>query len=77
MSETSQVRRVAALICLAFVLIAALTPNGTGLPLVVLVAHWFFVVLALIVFLPHVDKQTHTLQVLARASFSPRPPPVR
>jgi fatty acid desaturase len=77
MSETSQVRRVAAFICLAFVLLAALTPNGTGLPPIILVAHWFFVALALIVFLPHVDKQTHPLQVLARAPFSPRPPPER
>jgi hypothetical protein len=37
MSATSQVRRVAAFICLAFVLLAALTLNGTGLPVAILV----------------------------------------
>jgi hypothetical protein len=77
MSETSQVRRVAALICLAFVLLAALIPNGTGLLLAVLVAYWFLVALALIVFPLPVDKQTYALQVLALASLSPRPPPER
>lgn len=77
MSATSQVRRVAAFICLAIVLLAALTPNGTGLPTAILVAQWFFVALALIVFLSHVDKQTHALQVLTLAPFSPRPPPER
>jgi hypothetical protein len=70
-------RRIAALLCLAVVLLAALTPSATFLPIAILVTLWFFIAIVIFILLPHVEEQSHPQQVLALASFWPRPPPAR
>jgi hypothetical protein len=77
MTATPHIRRVAVFFFLAVVLLAALTPGATNLPLVILVAQWFFIAIAVSVLLPHVDEQSHSQQILALPAFSPRPPPSR
>jgi hypothetical protein len=77
MTATPHIRRVAVFFCLAILLLAALTPGATSLPVAILVAQWFFIAIAVSVLLPYVDKQNHTQQALALPAFSPRPPPAR
>jgi len=77
MNATSHVRRVFVFLCLAALLLAALTPGAAGLPLAILVTLWLLIAVVIAVPLPHVDEQDHTQQTLALSAFSPRPPPAR
>jgi len=77
MRELFSFRRVAALFCLALVLLAALTPSATSLPLVILVTLCLFIAVAIFVLLSDVEEQGHPQQALALAPFLPRPPPAR
>ena len=77
MTATPHIRRVAVFFSLAVVLLAALTPGASSLPVAILVAQWFFIAIAVSVFLPHVDEQNYTQEALALPAFSPRPPPAR
>jgi hypothetical protein len=77
MREVSSFRRAAAFFCLAVVLLAALTPSATSLPVAILVTLSFLIAIAIFVFLPHVEEQNHPQQTLALPDFSPRPPPAR
>lgn len=78
MSDRSNVRRVVALVCLAALLMLALTPGTAGLPLAFLVVTvCLFVGITLVVLLPCAEKNRDAEQPLALAAFSPRPPPAR
>jgi hypothetical protein len=77
MSAMSQVRRVAVFFCLAFVLLAALTPGPAVLPFAILIPLWFSIAIAISVLLPLVDEHRTTQQSLVIPAFSPRPPPAR
>jgi len=77
MSPNSQVRRLVVFLCLAALLLAAMTPSAICLQLAILATLWFFIEITLSAPLPHVDEQSHTQQALALPAFSPRPPPVR
>lgn len=75
MQAASPIRRAAVFFCVVLVLLAALAPSGSSLPLAVLVTLCFFVPVATFVFLPHVDEQNQPQQAFKLPAFSPRPPP--
>jgi hypothetical protein len=77
MSEMSQVRRLAALVCLVLVLLAALAPGPVGLPPSILIILAFLKAIALSVLLPNFEEQIYTQQSPALPAFSPRPPPAQ
>ncbi len=77
MSAMSQFRRVAAFVCLAALLFAAVMPGAAGLSLTVLATLWFIIEIVAIVPLPRIDGLSFTQWALALPGFSPRPPPVR
>jgi hypothetical protein len=75
MRAASYIRRIAFFVCLAAVLLAALTPGMAGLPFAILVPLLFFIAIVLSVPLPCIEEQTYTPQAFALPVFSPRPPP--
>src|SRR5436190_24276990 len=77
MRAASPIRRAAVFFCVVLVLLAALIPSGSSLPLAVLVTLCFFVPVATFVFLPHVDEQNQPQQAFKLPAFSPRPPPAQ
>ncbi|MFZ3245596.1 MAG: hypothetical protein WA185_11020 [Candidatus Acidiferrales bacterium] len=78
MKASPQVRRMVIVLCVAGLLLAALTPGVAGLALAVLViTSWFFVAFALTVILACVDEESRAPKALASPAFSPRPPPIR
>ena len=77
MSETPHVRRLVVFLCLAALLLAAMTSGAAGLPLAILISLWGFTAIVLSVPLPQIDEQSHTQQALALPAFSPRPPPTQ
>jgi hypothetical protein len=78
MKASPQVRRLVIFLCLAGLLLAALTPSVAGLALAVLVlTSWFLVGFALTVLLPCVDEESRAPKALALPAFSARPPPIR
>jgi hypothetical protein len=69
-------RRVATLLFVAAVLLAALTPAAPCLLFVLLIAPlWFFCAATVSVPQRVFDEQIHKPQALAFPVFSPRPPP--
>ena len=66
---SSSFRRIAALFCMAVVLLAALIPSATILPLAILVTLCFLIAIAIFILPPHVEEQSHPQQVLALPSF--------
>ena len=77
MHMASPIRRAAAFLCAVLVLLAALTPSGTNLPLAILVTLCFLIAIATFAFLLHADEQIQPLQAFELLLFSPRPPPER
>jgi len=78
MNTVSTFQRVTIFLCVAVVLIVALTPGASTLPLVILVGSWLLLGTALLISLPHVDQQNRPqTAALAIPAFSPRPPPAR
>ncbi len=77
MSATTHLRRIAALFCLAVVLLAALAPGSVSLPPAILVVLSFLIAIAVSVLLPSFEEPIHTQQTPALTAFSPRPPPAR
>jgi len=75
MSATSNIRRVAVFVCLAAVLLAALTPGAASLLLAIVITTGIAVAIFPSVPLPYTDTQSHRQLSLALAAFSPRPPP--
>jgi hypothetical protein len=76
MSNSAKVRRVVLFLCVAGLILAALTPGGAGLLLAFLVVTiCFFGTIALSIPLLCVDEENHSQQVLGLVAFSPRPPP--
>jgi hypothetical protein len=76
MFETRKMLRLAALICLAALLIAALTLAPTGPALAVVFVFWFFAAVVVSSSIP-LTEQVHAQQIALLPSFSPRPPPLR
>jgi hypothetical protein len=76
MSDRSNLRRVAAFVFLAALLLAALMPGAAGLPLAFLiVAICFLVGTAPVVLLGCVSEDRRAQRAFALLAFSPRPPP--
>ena len=75
MHAASPVRRLAALLCVLLVLLAALTQSGAIHPYATLVTLCFLIAIATFAFLLHADEQIQPLQALELPVFSPRPPP--
>ena len=71
------VRRLAALLCVLLVLLAALSQSGAVHPYAVLVTLCFLIAIATFAFLLRADEQIQPLQALELPVFSPRPPPER
>jgi len=68
---------VAVFFCLAALLLAAVAPGATNLPLAILVTLEFFVAVSLSVRLPRFDEQSQMQLTLTLPAFSPRPPPAQ
>jgi hypothetical protein len=77
MNVTPQLRRLAAFVCLALLLVAAIIPGAFGLPPAFVFTLCFVVSISVCFVLPFVEEHTHTSRTLALPAFSPRPPPVR
>lgn len=77
MYAASPVRRLAALLCVLLVLLAALTQSGAIRPYAFLVSLCFLIAIATFAFLLRADDQIQPLQALELSVFSPRPPPQR
>jgi hypothetical protein len=77
MNMTPQLRRLAAFVSLALLLLAAITPGLCGLPLDFVVVLCFVISISVCVVLPVVENKTHTVPALELPAFSPRPPPVK
>ncbi len=75
MREMFGFRRMAALFCLAIVLLAALSPVTAGLPPSMLVVICLLAVLVEGLVVPDVHGRIKATEVLALPAFSPRPPP--
>ena len=75
MRAASPVRRLAALLCVLLVLLAALTQSGAIHPYAILFTLCFLIAIATIAFQLHADEQIQPLQALELPIFSPRPPP--
>jgi len=77
MKTTYSTLRLAALLCVAVVLLAALAQPVLGLLFLFLIPFWFF--LAFVVSVPHplVPNVCTPLPFPSLPVFSPRPPPVR
>jgi hypothetical protein len=67
--------RLAALLCLILVLLAALTPGVASHTFAILVVLWFLIPVAITVQRFDVPNDIHPQQVPALPAFSPRPPP--
>jgi len=70
------IQRLAALLCLILVLLAALTPGVASHTFAILVVLWFLIPVAIIVQLFDVSNDICPQQVPALPAFFPRPPPV-
>jgi len=68
--------RLAVLICLAALLVAALPQVGFGLVLVLLVPVWFCIAAVTAVLLPAIDEHVEIRPFPSLPIFSPRPPPI-
>lgn len=77
MHAASPGRRLAALLCVLLVLLAALTQSGPIHPDAILVTLCFLIAVATLAFLRHASEQIQRLQALDLPVFSPRPPPER
>ncbi|HKF53730.1 MAG TPA: hypothetical protein VKB26_15545 [Candidatus Acidoferrales bacterium] len=76
MSDRGKARRVVVFLCVAAVILAALAPGSSGLPLAFLVVTiCFFGTISLNIPVPCVDEESSSQQILALATFCPRPPP--
>jgi len=70
-------RRIAVILCLAVVLLAALAHDVTGHPFAFLIPVWLFFAAIVSIPIPSIDEQKETRQLSVLPVFSPRPPPVR
>ncbi len=77
MRAASPLRRLAALLCVLLVLLAALTQSGTIHPFAILFTLCFLIAVATFAFLLRGDEHIQPLQALELPVFSPRPPPER
>jgi hypothetical protein len=77
MLESRKMLRAAALICLAVLLIAALTLAPTGPALTVVFLFCFFAAVIVTSSVPYPERVYHPRQIALLPSFSPRPPPLR
>jgi hypothetical protein len=77
MNMTPQLRRLAAFVCLALLLAAAIIPGAFGLPLAFVFALCFIVSISVCVVLPIVENEARAVPALELPAFSPRPPPLR
>ena len=77
MHAASPVRRLAVLLCVLLVLLAALSLSGAIHPVAILVTLYFLIAIATFAFLLNADEQIQPLQLLELPVFSPRPPPER
>jgi hypothetical protein len=70
-------RRLVIYLCLAAILIAALTHAGTDLPVVLLAVLWIFFALAVILPAPRIEESCAIQPFPILLLCSPRPPPIR
>jgi hypothetical protein len=76
MFESRKMLRLAAVVCLAALLIAALTLAPTGPAIAVIFLFWFFAAVVASSSIP-LTEQVHAQQIASLPPFSPRPPPLR
>jgi uncharacterized membrane protein len=76
MFETRKMLRLAVLICLAALLIAALTLAPTGPAIAAVFLFCFFSTLVVSSPVPRIER-VHAQQIASLPLFSPRPPPLR
>ena len=76
MKALIHVLRLAILVCLAALLIAALPQVAFGLVLALLVPFWFFIAVITAVLSPVIDELFETRPFPCLPVFSPRPPPI-
>jgi hypothetical protein len=77
MNATPHVRRLVVFLCLAALLLAALSPAAAALPLAIVLTLCFVIAISLSAPLRHVDEHDRAQRALALPAFSPRPPPAQ
>ena len=70
-------RRWAVILCVAVLLLTALTHAGIALPVTIFAPLWFFFAAVVALPIPRIDEQWYPQTPLALPVFSPRPPPLR
>lgn len=77
MSKMSAILRLAALLCVILLVLAAVSPRAISSTFGIVVLLWAILPLTVFAWLVFLDEKTSVRQPLAIPTFSPRPPPSR